>query len=84
MRAIAREPTKRYSSAAEMAYDLNQALEGYFKVVCPRTLLKFYTLKFSKWLDQRLKNIIIAYMIILSFVAGLIGLGILIGYWFSS
>lgn len=84
MRAIARDPAKRYSSAAEMAHDLDQALDGYFKVVCPRTLIKFYTFKFSKWLDKRLKNIMIVYLAILAFVSALIGLGVLIGYWFAS
>lgn len=83
MKSIKRAPADRYQSTGEMRYDLEQALDGNFLVKCPRTLIKMSINRLFKWLDRRLRNVMLIYALILTFLISLLSLGALIGRAFG-
>lgn len=83
MKALEPQVSERYHSATAMLDELEIALKGEFKVVCPRTHIKSLSIRLNKWLDQKLKNILILYIMVLSAIALLIGFGILMGSMLS-
>lgn len=76
MRALARDPAQRFSSAEEMSMALQRALDGYCAVSCPRTLAKRSLYQVSRWIDSgRYLQITVFYVSCLLVVYGLMRLG---------
>ena len=80
MKALSRRVEDRYETAREMRSALERSLDGRFDIGCPRTFLKGWMFKFSRWLDRELKNVLLVYFYLFIALALLVGLGVFIGY----
>ena len=78
--SLARNPEDRQSSAEEFANELERSLNGYIDSVCPRTQIKGYMLRISRWLDLNpFRNVPIFYLTMIGIILALFGGGVWLG-----
>ena len=79
-RAMEKAPADRFSSAAEMLYELDAIQTGVFCSVCPRTFIKSRLFRFMRWLDiNPFRNVPIVLGVTVTVGIGLLGLGLCLG-----
>ena len=79
MKALSNNPKDRHQSAEEMLREFQSSLSRQFNIVCPRTFLKHYIFRLSRWVDLNpFINVPILILSVIFFMSSLIGLGI---YW---